>query len=414
MKRLTCLTLCAVAAAGLATGAHAQCQYELTVIQAPDCPPFGPQPTFGYGINSAAEVVGYHCACICTSDQAFRWTAKTGLVELAEPPGTGSSRASDINDMGWIVGNFCIPGDGLGEVAFLHNGVEVISLGTLPGGTFSRAAATNDAGQIVGVWGNNVVGDPGHAAFLWQDGVMIDLRPDLGGMDSNAYDINAAGQVVGWMGESYLSAQAFIWDEGVVSDLGVIPGGLTGEGRAINNIGQVAGQGLIESPKDGSLVLHALFWDNGKMTDIWTLPGTTFSRAFGLNDKSQVVGLCNNPGLTDLTAFIWESGVMVDLNDLINDKLNLHMKAATAINNAGQITGWAEDDIGDAVAVILTPIPPPGDLDGDCSVGIADFQALLLAWGPCPGACPPSCAADLDGDCDVGIVDFLALLANWG
>ena len=55
----------------------------------------------------------------------------------------------------------------------------------------------------------------------------------------------------------------------------------------------------------------------------------------------------------------------------------------------------------------------PGDVDGDGSVGIVDFLALLAAWGPCPDACPPSCAADFNADCTVGIVDFLILLANW-
>jgi len=55
-----------------------------------------------------------------------------------------------------------------------------------------------------------------------------------------------------------------------------------------------------------------------------------------------------------------------------------------------------------------------GDLDGDGVVGILDFLALLAAWSPCPGPCPPSCPGDLDGDCTVGITDFLILLANWG
>jgi len=53
------------------------------------------------------------------------------------------------------------------------------------------------------------------------------------------------------------------------------------------------------------------------------------------------------------------------------------------------------------------------DLDGDGLVGITDFLQLLEEWGPCPGPCPPSCAADLDGDCNVGITDFLLLLENW-
>ena len=52
-----------------------------------------------------------------------------------------------------------------------------------------------------------------------------------------------------------------------------------------------------------------------------------------------------------------------------------------------------------------------GDIDGDGTVGITDFLALLGDWGACAGQC---CLADLDLDTDVGITDFLILLANWG
>ena len=56
-----------------------------------------------------------------------------------------------------------------------------------------------------------------------------------------------------------------------------------------------------------------------------------------------------------------------------------------------------------------------GDLDGDRSVGIEDFHALLDAWGSCTDCgTPQACPADLDGDCSVGILDLLILLGNWG
>ena len=52
-----------------------------------------------------------------------------------------------------------------------------------------------------------------------------------------------------------------------------------------------------------------------------------------------------------------------------------------------------------------------GDIDGDGTVGIVDFLALLADWGPCAQTC---CLADLSLDGFVGIADFLTLLANWG
>jgi hypothetical protein len=55
------------------------------------------------------------------------------------------------------------------------------------------------------------------------------------------------------------------------------------------------------------------------------------------------------------------------------------------------------------------PLPCPADLDGDGEVGIADFLALLQAWGPNPGH-----PADLDGDGTVSITDLLSVLIAWG
>ena len=64
--------------------------------------------------------------------------------------------------------------------------------------------------------------------------------------------------------------------------------------------------------------------------------------------------------------------------------------------------------------VVSAMVSVPGslcsaDLDGDGSVGILDWLALLAAWGPNPGH-----PADFDGDDNVGILDLLILLANWG
>ena len=51
----------------------------------------------------------------------------------------------------------------------------------------------------------------------------------------------------------------------------------------------------------------------------------------------------------------------------------------------------------------------PGDLDGDGTIGGADFGELLVQWG-----CQGPCTADLDGDGQVGGADLGLLFVNWG
>ncbi len=59
--------------------------------------------------------------------------------------------------------------------------------------------------------------------------------------------------------------------------------------------------------------------------------------------------------------------------------------------------------------ITIAACASPFNLGGDCGVGIADFLALLIAWGPNPGH-----PADFDDDGSVAISDMLALLAAWG
>ncbi len=91
----------------------------------------------------------------------------------------------------------------------------------------------------------------------------------------------------------------------------------------------------------------------------------------------------------------------------------VQIERAKAINNSGQIVCDGKDAAGRRAAILLTPIDPPlGDLDNDCTVGLADLEILLNSWGPCPDCV--NCLADLDGDCSVAVPDLLTLLANWG
>ncbi len=380
--------------------AAAQCQYDVTVIQAPDvCGILGPVITTGTGLNENGEVVGYW-SCPVGNDKAFVWTPETGLISLEMPAGVVDARAFDIDNAGDIVG--VMGGVVMPTRGFLRRGNALVDLGTLPGGNWSEAYAISAAG-VVGFWG-----DPSPIAFIWRDGVMIDLGPDFGTPNSQANDITG-GLVTGWMASSQFGdARAFIWEDGVVVELPPIPGGFTTEGEAINNLRDVAGRGRFVDPGTGDTVWRAFAWINGEITVLGTLPGFRNSFATGINDARQVVGFSQT---TTQEAFIWQNGVMTNLNDLMPPDLDIVIQVARAINQDGQITGSARLQ-GDTVAVLLTPVARPGDLDIDCAVGLADLEILLNSWGPCPDCV--NCLADLDGDCAVAVPDLLTLLANWG
>ena len=383
------------------SAASGQCQYEVTVIQAPPCAIFGFQPTRGRGTNALGHVVGFHCRCLIDIlDIAFLWTPESGLVDLAIPFGFTDARAFDTNDFGQIVGE--LEKGNVGHAALWQDG-EVIELGTLPGGNFSWASAINNSGQIVGSAGNNVTGV--RRPFLWQDGVMMDLNLPLGPRGS-ANDINDAGAIVGQM-----ASHAFMLRDGIVTDLGVVPGGLSGIATAINNNGQVVGHGIVELG-DGSRVARSFIWDDGEMTDLGTLPTLAFTRAFGINDQRQVVGWSRNPIGNMVRPLLWQHGVIRDLRELIRPDPDVRLSQATAISNAGHIVSIGTFQ-SDPAAFLLTPIDPPlGDIDIDCTVGLADLEILLNSWGQCPDCV--NCLADLDGDCAVAVPDLLTLLANWG
>lgn len=389
--------------------AQPECGYEVQLIQAPACPPFGPRPTNGFGISEEGNIVGSYLDCANAYSQAFMWTPHTGFVIIPTPPETIMSAASDIEGT-HITGTMELDGDELDALGFLYNSQtnEFENLGTLKNGTRSVSFAVNTTGQIAGYWGNHVVGP--WQSFIWEDGEMIDLGPSIGGVGNRAFDINEKGAITGWRREANGDEQiAFFWQAGRMTDLGPIVGGFTSEGKGINIHNQITGWGKLPDPDSGATVSHPFYWAAGQMIDLGTLPGFTLGWGWDISDGGAIVGKCSGSGQS---GFIWKDGVMIDLNDLISDHLDIHIETANAINNSGQITGTASGPFGIA-AILLTPIHSPlADLDGDCNVNILDLAILLNSWGLCKSC--DDCSTDLNDDCIVNTSDLLILFANWG
>ena len=385
-----------------ATGANGQCQYEVTVIQAPDvCGILGPVNTFGNGLNENGAVVGRWKCPVSEHSEAFVWTPDSGLTTLARRTGVRSASATDISDNGVIVGGYTVTN--VGARGFVYEGGIWTELPPVMegGGARSGAFAINNEGIVVGQRSVTQSFVP-YTAYSW---TAADGFTDLGknyGRYSRASDINDAGIVTGSIGP-FLNDEAFYWQGGKVALLGPIPGGFSSTAGAINHYGQIAGVGGMQRPT-GEVVTRAFFWNKGVMVVINPLPEYDTSTSRDLNDKAQVVGdgyKLDNPN--DRRGFLWlKNGLIYDLNDLVPAGTRV-IRRGRAINNRGQIVADAGTE-----TFLLSPIDPsPTDLDGDCRTDRDDLMILIDRWGTA------DLLADFNSDGAVNVPDLLRLLANW-
>ena len=105
---------------------------------------------------------------------------------------------------------------------------------------------------------------------------------------------------------------------------------------AINNAGQIAG---ISDPL-GDATTYAVLWQNGGITNLGTLPGDVTSVANDINASGQVVGVSCDANF-NCRAFLWDKGVMMDLNSLIPPDSPLYLTYGGGINDRGEIAGTA-------------------------------------------------------------------------
>jgi probable HAF family extracellular repeat protein len=339
--------------------------------------------------------------------------AAYSLTDLGTLGGGGTAPAYDINEAGQVVGYATTAS--LKYHAFLWDDGVMTDLGTLPTGSTSKAFGLNNNGQVVGyAFDGSAAGGARNHAFLWENGVMTDIFPEPAHSVANA--INDAGQVVGQHNLNH----PYLWEDGEFIDLGGFAGSDSfGYALDINNAGQVVGSSGVNNGSDG-LAQHAFLWEDGVMTDLGALPGLPDSRAHAINALGQVVGfssffdsdttdeifesfLYSNGEMIDLGvpgdanmahdindhgqivgwavggAYIYENGVVTNLNTLIPAGSGMSLSTAMGINNAGQIIGYALSG-GETHAFLLTPILP-GDFNSDGVVDAADYVVWRQGLG---------------------------------
>jgi probable HAF family extracellular repeat protein len=269
----------------------------------------------------------------------YRFTALGG--------GFGNAIALDINNNNQVVG---VSGQSPGPLEELEGTPTIWTGGTLTAvqasdSTMRYVSAINSAGQVAG----RTVGADGwryHAA-IWSDGKNINLAVPGGyarGL-SVAYDINDHGQVVGSGDVSMDSRHALTWDrDGNVTDL--TPGNniyASSNAYAINNHGDIAGY----TSDAGNT--RAVIWSNGTPTLLSSLKDEQSAVAYGINEHGEAVGssTSNSPHTAAERAVYWKMGRAIKLGTLGGRN-----SRASAINDRGDIVGWAQDQFGDQQATL--------------------------------------------------------------
>jgi len=287
--------------------------------------------------------------------------------------------------------DFCGFGTHLTCLPFLWQDGEMIQLPTL-GGNNGVAMAISNRGQLAGFAENSTpdTGCPSPQVLhfmpvVWEKEV-IHKMPTFGGdPDGVAQQINDKGEVVGGSGTcatfntnflyNLVPVHALLWENGKAIDLGNL-GGKTGQAGGniaydINNQGQVVGN----SDLPGDTTFHAFLWTKGTgMQDLGTLSGDVASVSISINDAGSAVGASLDAKFNP-RAFLWEKGVMTDLNTRIAGHSPLYLMTGCSINSRGEITGLGMTSTGEIHSYLATPTHGVATSDGTAQ-GVISRRAL--------------------------------------
>lgn len=322
---LTVVLLC-----GFAEHPVAQPRYSVTDLGT--LPPFNVSQA--NGINASGQVVGSLKNTATGAEHAFVWTNGT-LQDLGTLPGFSASAAVGINAVGQVSGEV-FNSTGPSHAFSWTSSTGLVDIHAASTGfTSSEALGTiNAAGQIVG---QLTRADGTVHPFSYTSGAgMVDLGPMFGLIYGAAYGSNDAGAVVGtsWNG----AGKAFLWTSDVgFTDLGPLPGFLYAWATAVNASGQVVGQASNDTGP-----IHGFLWTAAAgMIDLdpGGLLGFLYIQPYAINAQAVVVGQASNDSPTSRSAFVWQNGLITDLNTLIDSGLGWVLQIATGINDNGQITG---------------------------------------------------------------------------
>jgi probable HAF family extracellular repeat protein len=315
--------------------------------------------SYAYAINDAGQVVGYAATDSTNRTlHAVRWV--NGVIEdlgtlCPDPcPVAASSQATDINELGQVVGT-SITLDGTTRGFVWQEDTGLRSLRPLDGDIASVVFGINNLGEAVGNSRSSADFGSTRPVMWTADGIPHELDGWSGG---SAFDINDRGQVVGQRPAQYGQTTAAFWEAGILTDLNGACTSTSAYAFAINRFGDTAG---IATPCD--MLTRAVKWVNQSIHDLPTMvPDSSFVQSFdNINDAGDIVAAApfasSCPYLPTVSrATLWKDGGAIDLGSLATDPCGA-ISEALAINDHGVVAGSSRLPSGESHAVLFTLSP---------------------------------------------------------
>ncbi|HVZ94584.1 MAG TPA: hypothetical protein VG797_08740, partial [Phycisphaerales bacterium] len=254
----------------------------------------------------------------------------------------------DVNASGMVVGT----AEGTAPFRY-ENGVFTVLLGPTGQDLFVGVAnGVNEAGIICGRGSGAGFPSSNETPIVWLGGLNATVLGSIGDVGGEALDINNQGEIVGYSAIIGIAGGATLWRNGQVIDMDPGLHRLI-HATAINESSQIVG--FMESAVPG-FTWRGYLWQGGSFIDLGTHgPGTgSLIQPQDINEWSMIVGA------TASSAFLWEGGMMRDLETMLAPgSQGWQLDIANGINNRGEIVGSAHVGPGGSPggAVLLRPLP---------------------------------------------------------
>ncbi len=268
-------------------------------------------------LNSDGVAVGFSTPAAGTST-AFRQVAGGGPEPLPDVGG-GNTTATGINAAGQIA----LFGPTAGVFGAFRLGSGAASATNLdPASPLSRTYGIDASGRVVGY----SLLDGSLKAVRW-NGTATQVIVGSTGTFSAAFGTSDSGEII--VGSSGM--EAFAWTTGGgYAALPLPAGGSMASALSANNAGDVVGYSVAAS-------FAGTLWPANSAPVV--LDG--FEQASDVNAHRQVVGFGRTVA-GDERALLWQDGVTIDLNSVLEPGSGWVLTRANAINDAGQIVGEGE------------------------------------------------------------------------